>query len=146
MDVSGCSVAKENIFSVGDNINVWSTTNDGYYNLHFYFPHSLTDKRLRFSVVIGEKVSGATRRTMGILPIPDETNLIIRFDKDGFWINGTLINVGDYQVEDDRPSETYGYFMEHFRSGSFNFGFGSRQGNNRSFAYYYYVKYHKVLD
>lgn len=36
--------------------------------------------------------------------------------------------------------------MEHFRSGTFNFGFGSRQGNNRSFAYYYYVKYHKVLD
>lgn len=82
---------------------------------------------------------------MGKVDIPDEENLIIRFDKDGFWINGTLIDYSNCSIEDERPTNSYvDYFMPHFQ-GNLNLQIGSRQGNSRSYAQYDYIMYHKNL-
>ena len=144
MDLSSLNRKKQNIFSIGENIDVWSKTADGYYNLHFYYPNATAhDHKLRFSAVIGEIVGGDTRRTKGIIDIADESNLTIRVDKMGFWIDGTLITSSNYTIDDERPANTYyGYFMDHFRTGSHNLQIGSTEGTTRTWAYYNYIMYH----
>jgi len=148
MDVSSLNRIKQNIISIGENIKIWNTNNDGTYNLHIYFPNAEGDRRVRFSAVIGEKVNNNTRRTMGTVKqaIPDETNLLIRFDKYGFWVNGDLVEDGDFDIVDERPANTYtGRFMEHFNSGPVNIQIGSMEGNTRSYAVYKYVMYRHYL-
>ena len=147
MDLSSLNRKKQNILSIGTNVDVWSTGNDGEYNLHFYYPNaSAHDNRLRFSAVIGEKVNNITRRTMGLINISDESSVIIRFDKDGFWVDGNLIQDGDFTIEDERPANTYtGYFMDHFKTGNHYLQIGSTQGGTRTWAYYDYIMYHKEL-
>ena len=84
---------------------------------------------------------------MGIVDISDESNVTIRFDKNGFWVDGVLIQDGNYTIEDESPANTYtGYFMDHFKTGTHsNLQIGSTQGTTRSWAYYNYIKYHKEL-
>ena len=148
--MSALNKIKQNILSIGDNITTWSTGPDGLYNIHFYYPNAAAhDHKLRFSCVVGEMVNGLTRRTMGVIDIADESNLIIRFDKDGFWIDGVLIpqNASEYTftVVDERPVETYKYMMQHFQSQLPHLELGSKQGTTRTWAYYEYIKIHHVL-
>ena len=158
--------AKQNVLSIGENIDVWSTENDNKYNLHFYYPNAnANDRLLRFSAVIGEKVNGLTRRTMGIIKIPDEL-ITIKVDKFGISIDGHYIeryspnnlnslktsgSEGDYKfiTEDDRPTNTYEYFISNYLSteGALtDLEVGSTQGKVRSWAQYEYIKYHINLN
>ena len=158
----GDNKTKQNIFSVGEDIKTWNVNNDGTYNLHFYFPNSKTDRRMRFSVTIGEKINekgkNYTRRCMGVLkePFADEENVIIKFDKYGFWINGELLDESHFDLvtDSDMPEwpkepttyeKTYpDYFLQHFQ-GNIDLQFGSLQGSTRSWATYEYIKYHRNL-
>lgn len=108
---------------------------------------------------------GTNRRSMGIVNsdifLFDEiTNpyVIIRFDRYGFYINGTKIDRSCFvNVEASKKPEspnnpvppemwTYpDYFMEHFQN-PVDLSFGSEEGTSRSYAFYEYIKYHKVLD
>ena len=149
LDLSPLNRIKQNIFSVGEDLKTWNTGNDRTYNFHAYFPNANGDRRLRFSAVIGEKVNGLTRRTMGIVnfDIQDETSVIIRFDKYGFYVNGVLVTAGDFEIVDDRPGDTYpDYFMQHFNNGPLNIQFGSMEGSTRSYAIYDYIMYHHNLN
>lgn len=153
--------AKQNILSVGENIDVWSTSNDGLYNIHFYYPNSqVNDHLLRFSTVIGVKEGNLTKRTMGVIKLPTEI-ITIRISKYGISINNNLIErytsnnlsdlknsgvEGDYKfiTEDDRPPNTYETFVSDYLSADRvleDLQIGSTQGNVRSWAYYYYLKY-----
>lgn len=154
--------AKQNVISMGEDIKVWSTGGDGKHNIHFYYPNSESnDHLLRFSAVIGEKINNATRRTKGIIKIPNEI-LTIRVDKNGISIDNhyisrfspnnlnTLKNSGEegnykFVTEDDRPSNTYEYFVSNYLildQVLLNWGVGSMEGSTRSWASYEYVKYH----
>lgn len=158
--------AKQNIISIGQGIDTWSTSNDGKFNLHFYYPNSSkNDHLLRFSAVIGEKVNGITRRTMGVIKIPNEL-ITLRVDKNGISIDGHYIslyntnnltalkNSGDdgnykYITEDDKPENTYQYFIDNYLSINQilqNLEVGSLQGNVRSWAYYDYIMCHLNID
>ena len=133
--------------------------------MHFYFPNASGDYRLRFSAVASELVYGVNRRTMGIVStdvfdFDNETNymLIIKFDKDGFYVNDHLITRDDFvSVEDSKnpevpqpqnvPPRTWTYpdfFMNHFQN-VVSVSFGSREGSVRSYAYYEYIMYHHNL-
>ena len=94
---------------------------------------------------------------MGILnnTFDDETSVIIRFDKNGFYINGNLLDENDFGIAEGSDREwpvqptTYektfpDYFQNHFQ-GVVNLQFGSRQGNTQSWATYEYIKYHHKL-
>ena len=162
---------KQNVLSVGQGIQEWPTTNNSKYSIHFYYPNSeKNDHLLRFSAVIGEKVNGLTRRTMGIIKIPTEL-VTIRIDCNGIKINGHYVenfkpntsyhndsnglknalqelkdagNNGNYKYVsyDDRPLDTYQYFIEHYLSSNEELSdmqVGCIQGKSRSYAHYDYV-------
>lgn len=158
-------LAKQNVISIGEDISVWSTKDDGKYNLHFYYPHAENnDHLLRFSAVVGQKVDGVTRRTKGIIKIPNEV-ITIRVCKYGVLIDGVPIekfssnkltdlkNSGEegnykYVTEDDRPVNTYQWFVETYLSieGVLeDLEVGSMEGSARSWAYYEYIMYHIKL-
>ena len=156
---------KQNIFSVGSDIEKWSTGNDNAYNIHFYYPNKTKDDHLlRFSTVIGEKVDGLTRRTMGVIKIPSDV-ITIRISKDGISIDGVPIspfstnslnaltasgNEGNYKyiTEDDRPANTYQYLHTNYLMTNriYQLQVGSKEGKTRSWAYYEYIKYHINLS
>lgn len=155
---------KQNIFSIGSDISKWSTGNDGAYNIHFYYPHKEKDDHLlRFSAVIGEKVNNVTRRTKGVIKIPNDV-ITIRLSEYGISIDGVqisrfttnkindLINSGDegnykYIVEDDQPINTYQYLIDNYLMTGliYNLQVGSKEGSARSWATYEYIKYHLNL-
>lgn len=170
IDLSSLNKLKQNVFSVGEDISVWSTGNDGKYNVHFYYPNANDPYKhfLRFSTVIGEKPQGynVTRRTKGVIRLPEDVYVIkIRFDGIGISINGNYIekfggnnkiadllaagDAGNYKfiTEDDTPANTYSYFVTKcLESDIFkDLEFGSEEGSTRSWAYYEYIKYHKNL-
>ena len=96
------NIAKQNVLSIGQNISVWSTNDDGKYNVHFYYPNSTSnDHLLRFSVTVGEKISGSStaKRTMGIIKIPNEL-ITIRLDKNGISIDG-------HYIQNYKPNTSY---------------------------------------
>ena len=145
MDLSALNRTKQNILSIGDDITKWSTGNDGKYNVHFYYPNSTAhDHKIRFSCVVGQVVNGASRRTMGIVDIADESNVTIRFDKDGIWIDGVLLNQNkpeyNFTIYDEKPVETYKYVMQHFQGKLPHLELGSKEGNTRTWTYYEYIK------
>lgn len=165
IDLSKLVRAKQNIFSMGEDIANWSPSGSvEKFNFHVYFPNDVNDKRVRFSIVSNNKVSGNTRRTMGIVK-PEvftydaDTNYVVtvRFDKYGFYVNGHLITRDDFDpVEASKTPEwpknpsgiypdvwTYpDYFMPHFNVGPLNIQFGSMEGTTRSYADYLYIMYH----
>jgi len=105
IDLTGLNRAKQNIFSLGSNISVWSTGNDNHYNLHFYYPNSEAhDHLLRFSAVIGNKVNDLTRRTKGIIKLPvkseDDEIITIKIDREGIQIDG-------HYIENYQPGVSY---------------------------------------
>ena len=159
------SLAKQNVFSVGQDISVWSTTADGKYNIHFYYPNATSnDYLLRFSTVAGEKVNNVTRRTKGIIKIPSEV-ITIRICKYGIMIDGHLIekfssnklsdlkssgDEGNYKfvTEEDSPKNTYFWFIDNFlmqENVLEDLEVGSMEGKARSWAYYEYIMYHIKL-
>ena len=167
MDLRRMVRAKQNIFSVGEDIANWSPSGSAEkFNLHIYFPNDVNDKRVRFSAVSNNKVSGNNRRTMGIVKsdvfaYDADTNYIltIKFDKYGFYVNGQLITRSEFEpVEAGKtpewpktPSGTYpdvwtypDYFIPHFQ-GVLNLQFGSMEGTTRSYADYIYIMYHHNL-
>ena len=166
IDLSSLNRTKQNIFSVGSDISVWSTGNDGKYNLHFYYPNATAhDQLLRFSAVIGQKVNGLTRRTKGIIKIPSEL-ITIRIDKNGISIDGNYIsryepdnltalkNSGDegnykFITEDDKPAYTYEYLITNYFENVLdveNLQLGSMEGSTRTWAYYEYIMYHHEFN
>lgn len=167
MDLRRLVRAKQNIISIGEDIANWSPSGSSEkFNLHIYFPNDVNDKRVRFSAVSNNKVSGNNRRTMGIVKsdvfaYDADTNYIltIKFDKYGFYVNGQLITRSEFEpVEAGKtpewpktPSGTYpdvwtypDYFMPHFQ-GTLNLEFGSMEGTTRSYADYIYIMYHHNL-
>ena len=157
--------AKHNIFSVGNEIDRWSTSEDHDYNIHLYYPHKDPgDHLLRFSAVIGEKVNNTTMRTMGIIKIPGDI-ITIRISSQGIVIDGVSIEhfennnlnslkasgeAGNYKyvTEDDRPADTYHYLLTNYLMADelHNLQVGSMEGKTRSWAHYYYIKYHINLN
>lgn len=159
--------AKQNILSVGEDIANWAPSSSGKFNLHFYYPNAVGDGRLRFSVVCYDKYKGANRRTMGIINSSifefDEDSsyeITLKFDKDGFYVNGHLITRDDFEsVEPSKTPEvpkqsdvdngevwTYpDYFMPHFQN-MVNLMFGSMEGATRTWCTYEYIKYHRELN
>ena len=139
------------------------------FNFHFYYPNDGKDKRVRFSVVSNNKVkiNGSTnnRRTMGVVKsdiflFNEETNylLTLKFDKNGFYVNGHLITRDDFEnIEASKTPEwpyepsgegtdvwTYpDYSMPYFQGEMNNtIYFGSMEGSVRSYAYYEYIMYY----
>ena len=169
IDLSKLNKARQNIFSMGEDIANWSPSGSvEKFNFHVYFPNDVGDKRLRFSIVSNNKVNNNTRRTMGIVKPdiftfdPDTSYIVtVRFDKDGFYVNGHLITRDDFDpVEASKtpewpknPSGVYpdvwtypDYFMPHFNVGPLNIQFGSMEGSSRSYADYIYIMYHHIIN
>ena len=84
----------------------------------------------------------------------------LRFDKDGFYVNGYLITRSDFEpVEASKTPEwpnetdvnngevwTYpDYFMPNFQS-TIDLSFGSVEGTTRTWCTYEYIKYHHELN
>ena len=159
--------AKQNILSIGEDIESWAPKGKNQYNLHFYYPNDVGDTRLRFSVVCNSKYGNSNRRTMGIIntdvwEFNEDTNyeVTLKFDKNGFYVNGHLITRSDFgPVEAGKTPElpnqtdvnngevwTYpDYFMPHFQ-GVLNLSFGSMEGSTRTWATYEYIKYYHKLN
>lgn len=84
--------------------------------------------------------------------------VVIKFDKNGFYINGVLIDrtnsstINEPNKMPEVPNNpvppemwTYpDYYMQHFIS-TIDLQFGSQEGTTRTWAYYDYIKYHKNL-
>lgn len=159
--------AKQNILSIGEDIANWAPQSAHKFNLHFYYPNAVDDQRLRFSVVCNDKYGGANRRTMGIINSDifyfNETtsyDVTLRFDKDGFYVNGVLIDRTCFEsVEPSKTPEvpnqtqvnngevwTYpNYFMPNFQN-MISLQFGSMEGTTRTWCTYEYIKYHHKLN
>ena len=96
-----------------------------------------------------------------IFEFDEETNyeVTLKFDKDGFYVNGHLINRNDFgPVEASKTPEvpnqndvnrgevwTYpDYFMPNFQN-MVDLSFGSMEGDTRTWCTYEYIKYHHNL-
>ena len=93
----------------------------------------------------------------------DETDnymITLKFDKDGFYVNGVKIDRTHFEsVEDSKTPEmpkqenippevwTYpDYFMDHFEDNTnLSLQLGSREGTTRTWVTYEYIKYHHNL-
>lgn len=93
----------------------------------------------------------------------DETDsylITIRFDKDGFYVNGVKIDRTCFEsVEDSKTPETPkaenippeqwtypDYLMAHFENNTnVSVSFGSQEGTTRTWVTYEYIKYHHNL-
>ena len=161
----GLNHAKQNILSIGEDIQIWNPSSDGQYNLHFYYPNAVGDGRLRFSAVSSNKYNNVNRRTMGVIDsdvflFDEDTSpiVVIKFDRNGFYVNGVLIDRSNFSTLNEpsktpevpnnpTPPEVWtypDYFMRHFTS-TLNLQFGSEEGTMRTWAYYEYIKYRKKL-
>ena len=108
---------------------------------------------IRYSFTIGEKEPGKTynKRLMGKAYITDPANVIIRLDKNGLTIDGTLLTRNNIIIGDNQPSQpsnidVYYQWMEHFTSHSFSdLEVGSKEGKNRSYANYIEIRATQVI-
>ena len=82
IDLSGCKNAKENVLSIGTNIDTWGTS-DGMYNLHIYYTKGATEKNLDIEYV--DKTWGDSRR---IYQQMEGTTLTVEVSKYVLKVNG----------------------------------------------------------
>ena len=119
IDLSGCTGTMENIFSIGNNITNWGST-----NLHMYYSAGAE------TVSIQPYASGSAT-----YEAPISSNVItVRFDKNGMTFNGTLITADNFG-----NTSIFTSFMDYVL-GSKIVAIGSCEGSVRSNATYNYIR------
>lgn len=133
IDLSTVTGTKENIISVGQNIDVWQGATAGAH-MHNYVTAS-NKQKISVDIINNNKVMRPTYTN----PSSQGNNYLIRIDQNGVWLNGQLF----YFDTDPRvtPTMTYQEAMSAFLSLS-SYDIGSQEGSNRSNATYNYIKYY----
>lgn len=129
IDTSTVTGTKENILSVGQNIDVWQGTTAGSH-MHMYLTAS-NPNDLSVDLIYNSK----TMRPTYTMP---SSTLVVKIDKSGVYLNGAIF------LFDTRPrvtpTITYAEDIQHFVSLN-SYDIGSQEGSNRSHATYNYIKY-----
>ena len=122
IDLTNCINAKEAIFSIGKNINIFHRANA----IHMYFTSNIKELEIDFC-----PASGSFSRKF--ITLSDDI-INIKINKYGIAVNNTIINKSEYS-----SSDLYiNYFNELLALNTINIG--SVEGNNRSNATYNYIK------
>ena len=129
IDVSTVTGTKENIISIGQNIDVWQGSNTGC-RTHMYITAS----------TLGKVSVDLIQDTRSLRPtyILSGTTMVVRLDSSGLSINGVQFL---YNTElRATPTLEYTTGMNALVSLS-SYDIGSQEGSNRSHATYNYIKY-----
>lgn len=133
IDLNGVNTIKQNLLSIGQDIDKFTDSRTP--KIHIYSSQTIANLKthLRLAVIYTSNKSGIE------YPIPNinGTEVIIRLDYDGLWINGEA-----FAPLDNTARSIYESIIEAFR-GKSSFEVGSLEGVNRSTAYYEYIKYVK---
>lgn len=125
IDLSGVSLEKENVLSIGEDIGEWK---GNYPHIHCYVSASTKNSTMNVDV---NSVSGYVRKAVAL----SEPYIVVRLDEEGLMINNTRItDVGAW------PS----VMADILALPSYNIG--SMEGKNRSHATYDYIKYYEAVQ
>ena len=135
IDTSGVTQIKQNLLSFGQNIDVSGGSGTGF-RIHVYT--SATAARVQsyarlFLVANNQNQSGIET------PVANPGSILLRLDKAGLWIDGTLF------TPPDNAQAIYTTIINGFRNLT-SFSVGSAEGTTRSTAYYNYIKYYEYVD
>lgn len=129
IDLSTVTGTKENIIGIGQTIDTWSAASSGP-RIQMYV--TATNKRaISVDLILNDK----SRRPLYTSP---DTNLLIRVDSSGVWLNGDKFYF-DTNLR-ATPTLTYEVGIDAFLALS-SYDIGSQEGANRSHANYNYIKY-----
>lgn len=129
VELSGITGNKENILSVGQNIDVWGVADSGP-RIMMYVTASNKSK-ISYDLLVDNKALRPTYTA-------DTTHIVMKFDQNGMWINGT-----QFFFDTDlraTPTISYDVGMPQFLSLT-SYDIGSQEGSNRSHALYYTIRY-----
>ena len=132
IDLSTVTGTKENILSVGQNINTWQGANTGS-RFHMYLTASNRTK-LSVDLIKDTKAMRPTYTLSG-------NSLLVKVDRSGVWLDGSLF------LFDTEPRITPTLSYDEGIAGLLglsSFDIGSQEGSNRSHATYNYIKYYVV--
>lgn len=124
IDLANCTGANECILTVGTNVATWNP-----YNIHTNY--TATTNRFEVSFVHESLTVARYRTTL------ESTEILLRIDKNGLSINGTLLTEDDYNV--NNATEAYGKLLNLLVRNN-RIEVGSAEGNTRSNATYHYIK------
>lgn len=130
IDLTTVTGTKENIISIGSNIDVWQGSNTGP-RIMMYDTAS-TKRKVSVDLILDTKSLRPTYTAT-------QDSLLIRLDRRGLSINGELV---DFSVDlRATPTLNYDTGMNALLALT-SFDIGSQEGSNRSHATYYYIKYY----
>lgn len=132
ISVANVTQVKQNIFSVGQNINLGSGTG---YRLHFYT--SATASKIKTTVRMFIVDNPSTQSNIEYNFGNSQGDIKIKLDVAGIWINEHLF----VPTNSANAQNMWNDIIEHFRDFS-AFEVGSAEGTTRSTAYYNYIKYY----
>lgn len=127
IDLNDCKGINENVLSIGTHVAEWGST-AGQYNIHFYYTKST--KTLQVATVCSESgYTGGVKKNLGSI----DGQVTVSLDASGLKVNGETVRTADNDA-------VVKYLLQQANA----FQFGSKEGDNRSYARYENLVIHYI--